>query len=138
MTFLETEVKELGRSSWCNTHNTRLLIRTSQAFPRHHCRQKKPLRWKSINTHVHTRTHTHTLHHEMLIRTWFRAPTVTNFLKSKWKSWQQHSNSKLTVKTREQYDVSLLYLLFNSYMKGVEQWDSTSTHNRKVPRSNPA
>ena len=27
---------------------------------RHRCRRKKPLRWKSINTQIHTHTHTHT------------------------------------------------------------------------------
>ena len=55
MTFLETEMKELGRSTWNNTLNTRSLIRNSGVCPRHRCRQK-PLRWKSINTHTQTHT----------------------------------------------------------------------------------
>ena len=60
MTFLETEIKELGRSTWNNTHNKRSLILTPQVSPRHRCRRKKPLRWKSRNTHTHIHTHTHT------------------------------------------------------------------------------
>ena len=52
-TFLEMEIKEFGRSTWYNTHNTRLLMGTSQACPRHRCRRKKPLRWKNINTNTH-------------------------------------------------------------------------------------
>lgn len=38
-----------------NIHNTRSLIRTLKVCPRHHCIQKKPLRWKSVNTHIHTK-----------------------------------------------------------------------------------
>ena len=60
MTFLEMEMKELGRSTQNNTHNTRSLIRTPQVSHRHRCRQKKPLQGRSINTHTHIHTHTHT------------------------------------------------------------------------------
>ena len=35
MTFLEMEMKELGRSTWDDTHNTRSLIRTRQLCLRH-------------------------------------------------------------------------------------------------------
>ena len=33
MTFLETKIKELGRSALNNTHNTRSLIRTLKYVP---------------------------------------------------------------------------------------------------------
>ena len=52
---LEIEMKKNGRSTWINSHNTRSLIRTLKVCPRHHCIQKKPLRWKSVNTHIHTK-----------------------------------------------------------------------------------
>ena len=35
MTFLEMEMKELGRSTWNDTHNVTLLIRTPQVCIRH-------------------------------------------------------------------------------------------------------
>ena len=61
MTFLDTEMQELGRSIQITTRNTRLLIRTPQVCSGHRCRRKKPLRWNSLNTHTHTHTHTHRL-----------------------------------------------------------------------------
>ena len=56
MAFFEMEITELGRSTWNDTHNTRLLIRTPQVCPRHRCRQKNPLPGKSINTHIYKHT----------------------------------------------------------------------------------
>ena len=48
MTFLETEVKELGRSTYSNTHNTRSLIGTLSYVP--DIVADGILRWKIINT----------------------------------------------------------------------------------------
>ena len=61
-TFLETETKEVGRSTWYNTHNIRSLIRTPQVCPRHRCKRKKPL-WNT-HKHKHTYTHAHTHAHK--------------------------------------------------------------------------
>ena len=63
MTISDMEMKELGRSSWNDTHNMISLIHTSQICLIHTCRLKKPARWKSINTHTHTHTHTRTHTH---------------------------------------------------------------------------
>ena len=48
MTFSDTEMKKLGRSTQISIHNTRSLICISQV-----CR-KKPSRWMNVNTHAHT------------------------------------------------------------------------------------
>ena len=56
-------MKELGRGTAYNTHNTTSLFRTPQVFIKH-LADGRSLRWKSINTHTHTHrqtdTHTHT------------------------------------------------------------------------------
>ena len=52
MTFLETQMKELGRSTWNDTqHNTAdpYLPSMSQMS----CSRKTPSRWKSMNIHKH-------------------------------------------------------------------------------------
>ena len=54
MTFSDTEMKELGRSTQINIHNTRSLIRTSQTS-RTSCSWKKPSWWKNINAHTQTK-----------------------------------------------------------------------------------
>ena len=61
-TFLETETKKVGKSTWYNTHNIRSLIRTPQVCPRHRCKRKKPL-WNT-HKHKHTYTHAHTHAHK--------------------------------------------------------------------------
>ena len=57
MTFLDTEMKELGRSIQINAHNIRLLIRTPHVCLRH------LTDGKSTHTHTHTHTHSHTNTH---------------------------------------------------------------------------
>ena len=59
MTFLETEMKELGRSTQQNIHNARSLIRAPQEY-------RHPTTHTSTHpqpTHTHTHTHTHTQVH---------------------------------------------------------------------------
>ena len=51
MTFSDTEMRELGRSTQVNIHNTRSLIRTPP---------EEPFTEKEYE-HTHTHTHTHTL-----------------------------------------------------------------------------
>ena len=60
MTFLDTQMKELGRTIQINTHNTRLIIYTLQVCPRHSCRWMKPLRRKSVSTHRNKHAHSRT------------------------------------------------------------------------------
>ena len=64
MTFLETEIKELGRSTW-NDNQYNIVDSYLSSMLQTSCSWKKPSRWKSINTrmqtHTHTHTHTHTL-----------------------------------------------------------------------------
>ena len=50
MTFSDTEMRELGRSTQVNIHNTRSLIRTPP---------EEPFTEKEYE-HPHTHTHTHT------------------------------------------------------------------------------
>ena len=59
MTFLETEIKELGRSTW-NDNQYNIVDSYLSSMLQTSCSWKKPSRWKSINTHTHTRTHTRT------------------------------------------------------------------------------
>ena len=59
MAFLDTEMKELGRSNQQNIHYTRSLVRAPQVCLRHFAH------WRSfhggtIHTHKYTHTHTHT------------------------------------------------------------------------------
>ena len=56
MTSSDTEMKERGRSTQINIHNTRSLICAPQVCLKTFCRRKKPSQWK--NTHTHTHTHT--------------------------------------------------------------------------------
>ena len=62
MTFLDTVMKELGRSTKQNIHNTRSLIRAPQVCLKHLA--DGSLHGGRIYTHTHTytraRTHTHT------------------------------------------------------------------------------
>ena len=60
MTFLEMEMKELGRSIWNNTSQRKIVYPYPPYMSQTSCRWKKPLRWKSINKHTHTHTHTRT------------------------------------------------------------------------------
>ena len=62
MTYLETEMKELGRSSWNDTQHNIVDPYLSSMSQTSHSR-KKLSRWKSINTHTHAHTHTHTHTH---------------------------------------------------------------------------
>ena len=66
MTFLDTEMKELGRSTQHDTQNTRSLIRTLKYDPdivadgRNFCGERVLARTHA-RTHTHTHTHTHIL-----------------------------------------------------------------------------
>ena len=73
MTFLETEMKELGRSTWNDTQHNIVDPYLSSMSQTSHSR-KKLSRWKSINTH--TRAHTHTC---------ARAQTQTTVRRCSWK-----------------------------------------------------
>ena len=55
MTFLETEMKELGKSTSNNTHKTSMsqtFLQTEGAFT--------VKEYEHTHTHTHTQTHTHT------------------------------------------------------------------------------
>ena len=54
MTFSDTEMKERGRSTQINIHNTRSLICAPQVCLKTFCRRKKPSQWKNTHTHTHT------------------------------------------------------------------------------------
>ena len=56
MTFLETEMKELGRGTQHNTHNTRSLIRTLKYVP-DIVADGRRLYSEKIKKHTHTHTH---------------------------------------------------------------------------------
>ena len=53
-------MKELGRSTWNNTHKTRSLIRTPQVCPRHRLQTEEAFTVKEYK-HTHTHTHRHML-----------------------------------------------------------------------------
>ena len=58
MTFSDTDMKELGRSTQKKiTIQDPYLSSMSQTS----CSRKKLSQWKNVNTHTHTHTHTHTL-----------------------------------------------------------------------------
>ena len=58
MTFLDTVMKELGRSTKQNIHNTRSLIRAPQVCLRHLA--DGSFHGGRIHTHTHTHTHART------------------------------------------------------------------------------
>ena len=58
MTFLDTEMKELGRSNQQNTHYTRSLVRAPQVCLRHFA-HKRSFHGGTLHTHTHTHTYTH-------------------------------------------------------------------------------
>ena len=58
MTFLETEMKELGRGTQHNTHNTRSLIRTLKYVP-DIVADGRRLYSEKIKKHTHTHTRKH-------------------------------------------------------------------------------
>ena len=64
MTYLEMEMKELGRSTWNNTHNMTLLIRTHQEILQLE-EASMVEEYKHTHTHTYTYTHTYTLHAEL-------------------------------------------------------------------------
>ena len=60
MTFSDTDMKELGRSTQKKiTIQDPYLSSMSQTS----CSRKKLSQWKNVNTHTHTHTHTHTRTH---------------------------------------------------------------------------
>ena len=59
MKFVDSEMKELGRSTQYNTHNTRPLIRTLKYVP-DIVADRRSLYGERVQTHKHTHTHTHT------------------------------------------------------------------------------
>ena len=59
MTFLDTEMKELGRSTQYNTHNTKVFICTLKYVP-DIVADGRSLYGFTIHTHTHAHTHTHT------------------------------------------------------------------------------
>ena len=52
MTFLETEMKELGRSTWNDTQHN-IVLQYLPSMSQMSCSRKTPSRWKSMNTHTH-------------------------------------------------------------------------------------
>ena len=60
--FSDTEMKELGRSTQINIHNTRSLIRTSQVYLRHLAVGRSLHGGRYKHTHTHTHTHAHAPH----------------------------------------------------------------------------
>ena len=62
MTFLDTEMKELGRS--IHIHKTRSLIRAPHVSLIH-LADRRSLHVGRILTHIHTHTHTHTHTHNV-------------------------------------------------------------------------
>ena len=58
MKFSDMEMKELGRSTWNDTHNITSLIRTPQVCLRH-LADGRSLHGGRVQTHTHTYTHTH-------------------------------------------------------------------------------
>ena len=59
MTFLKIEIKELGRSTWNDTHNITSLISTPQVCIRH-LADGTGLHGGRVQTHTHTYTNTYT------------------------------------------------------------------------------
>ena len=57
--FLDTEMKELGRTIPLNTHNRRSLICTPYVCLRH-LGEGRSLYGETLSVHTHTHTHTHT------------------------------------------------------------------------------
>ena len=64
MTFLETVMKKLGRSTQHNTRNTRSLIRTLKYVQNNGAGGRN-----HAQTHTHTHTHTHTYRQYVLLGT---------------------------------------------------------------------
>ena len=63
MTFLEMEMKELGRITWNDTYNITSLIRTPHVYLRHLGDGRSLHGWR-LQTHTHTytpHTQTHTV-----------------------------------------------------------------------------
>ena len=59
MTFLKIEIKELGRSTWNDTHNITSLISTPQVCIRH-LADGTGLHGGRVQTHTHIHKHVHT------------------------------------------------------------------------------
>ena len=61
MTFSDTEMNELGRSTWNDTHNITSMMRTPQYVS--NILQTEEIftveEYKQRNTYTHTHTHTH-------------------------------------------------------------------------------
>ena len=57
MIFSDTEMKELGRSTSDNTHNTTSLIRTLHQVCIRHLADRRSLHGGRVHTHTHTHTH---------------------------------------------------------------------------------
>ena len=86
MTFLDTEMKELGRSIQINTRNTRTLMRTPQVCLRQLAEAftVKEYKHAQIHTQKHTHTHTHThnhTHRHTNTRVLINTKLQSNFLK---------------------------------------------------------
>lgn len=70
MTYLQMEIKKLGRSIWNDNHNITSMIRTPQVCPRRFGVGRSLTRWKSINTH--------TLEQESYL--WFISPKASHII----------------------------------------------------------
>ena len=59
MTFLETQMKEFGRSIWNDTEHN-IVDPYLSSMSQMSCSRKRLSRWKRINKHTHARTHART------------------------------------------------------------------------------
>ena len=77
MKFSDMEMKELGRSTWNDTHNITSLIRTPQVCLRH-LADGRSLHGGRVQTHTHIHAHTPT-------RKYYFQKFMENVFINKWK-----------------------------------------------------